>query len=325
MRTSLVIRERHYTYLHRLRATQWKYLEVNQWQRQAQGNLSNWDKQQPHRPFPKRVRFNPESVGITRGTDKHAWNWWFGQQPWLPQTAPVGYKAPKPAGRMPTSTWADDADFREEILRKSDAELRKSIFEQLRVIIFEEAQRDGYELRKVDFEGKATEELPSDDVIKNFVISEDTFRDRVLERLIDEEYQLSPTSLEREELSTIENITEYIIAATTQARAVPNHDVTNAVKEVLAKYPLQPVFGFEHALPVDDKDAMLQQWEKYFHYDWQFGKAVYVPRNEEKKRGNLVWMREEKKFQQLRKFRKFVASGEAWKKKRALIATAAAS
>lgn len=48
----------------------------------------------------------------------------------------------------------------------------------------------------------------------------------------------------------------------------------------MRRHPLQPQFGFTHALPTDNRDRVVREWERLHHLDWQFGNAVYEPRDE---------------------------------------------
>jgi hypothetical protein len=92
---------------------------------------------------------------------------------------------------------------------------------------------------------------------------------------------------------------------------------------VLSSCPVQPVLGFVHALPTDTRPELLQEWERLFHHDWQFGKAVYEPRSTEKRTGNLTWLREEAEWRRREEFQKSVESGAAREQHLAMIAAMA--
>lgn len=289
------------------RPSDYKFRELTRWQRQAQG-LTKWDSSHSHRARPMVHRFNPESVGLTKGTSSFAWKWWYTQQPFLPQVAPPGYVAPKPMGLRPKA-W--DEEFTTAILSLSNEELRDYALQQLTNVIFEETQRDGYELRRLDFEGKPLTELPDPRIIEGFVFEEESLRERVIRRVVENNFRLSPTSTDRKELKTVEHILDFVEAHVTAARDPTDDSVADKVKDILAQYHLQPVLGFSHALPEDSRDPTVVEWERLHRLDWQFGNAVYEPRTQEQTRGNLVWLREELDDAQREAFRAAVADGSA--------------
>ncbi|KEG15513.1 hypothetical protein DQ04_00051080 [Trypanosoma grayi] len=298
----------HHNVLRRGRPHIYKYRELNRWQRQAQG-ISKWDQSHSHRPPPHVERFNPESVGLTRGTAATAWRWWHTQYPWLPNVPPPGHTPPTPVGHRPPA-WDDE--FATVVLSMSDAELREYLVAKLTDVIFAETQRDGYEMRRLDFEGKPLTELPEPRDIESFVLQEETLRERVLDQVVEGVFRLSPTSADRRELRSVANIIDYVIAHVTAARAPQQHRrVTPAALAVMQQCPLQPQFGFVHALPVDNRDALLQEWERMHHLDWQFGNAQYTPRSAEDTRGNLTWLREEQHHAARLQFMQQLESGEA--------------
>lgn len=288
-----------------------RYREMNLWAAQASGNQSAHSKV-PSRAKPRPSRFNPEGVTNTKGTSADAWKWWFTHYPFLPNVAPPGYEAPRPIGRIPNDAW--DEEFTTAVTSLTDAELEKQILSRLTLIIHEETQRDGYELRKLNFEGKPLEELPERRIIEYFVFEEETMRERVVEQVVETDFRLTPTSEDRAQLKTVENIIGYIKAYVISARK-PDADftVTDAVRDVLAAQPVQPSLGFHHALPQETRSEQIVEWERLHHSEWQFGNAVYTPRDKEKTRGNLNWMREEEDYAERSEFQNYVKSGQALK------------
>lgn len=315
----LLLRSRSKNILRKARPQDFKYRELTRWQREAQG-LSRWDHAHSRRPRPVVNRFNPESIGLTKGTSSFAWKWWYTQQPFLPQVAPDGYKAPRPCGNRPDA-W--DEEFTDAILSLSQQEVRQYALNQLTQVIFEETQRDGYELRRLNYEGKPLTDLPEPRTIENFVFEEETLRERVIRRIVENVFRLTPTSSDRKELKTVSNILDFIEAHVLAARDRPNHAVTDKVRHILASFHMQPQLGFVHALPRDNRNPVVKEWERLHHLDWQFGKAVYEPRSVEKKEGNLVWLREQREDEARESFRARVASGEAREAHLRLIAEAA--
>lgn len=307
--------------LRRGRVSQYKYREVNRWQREAMG-INKWTSSHSHRPRPHKDRFNPESVGLTKGTSSFAYKWWYTQQPFLPNVAPADYQAPKPMGKRPEA-WDDE--FAATLSSTSPKELQQFILNELTDLIFEESQRDGYELRRLDFEGKPLTDLPEPEIIQNFVFEEETIRERMIRRLIEGTFRLAPTSEERKELRTVENITNYIVGQVIAAQPVPNHRVPLEVRQILKRYPVQPRLGFVHALPSDTRSSVLIEWERMHHLDWQFGKAVYEPTDRESVQGNLTWLREENEWKRREAFEQDLASGALEAAHRQLVLEAASS
>ncbi|RNF27103.1 uncharacterized protein Tco025E_00657 [Trypanosoma conorhini] len=328
LRLSSVYRKsRHHNVLRRGRPHMQKYRELNRWQRQAQG-ISKWDQSHSHRPLPYVERFNPEGAGVTRGTSAFAWKWWHTQQPWLPNVAPTKYARkgrPNTSGATAVATKppAWDEEFTTVVLGMSDAEIRDYLVSKLTDVIFAETQRDGYELRRLDFEGNPLTALPERRIIESFVFEEETLRERVIYQVVEGVFRLSPTSADRRELRSVEAIIDYVLTHVSAARPDDRRRVTPAALAVMQQCPLQPELGFVHALPVDTRDTLLQEWERMFHLDWQFGKAVYVPRNQEETRGNLTWLREERHNAERVQFMEGVSSGEAKRRHMECIAEAA--
>lgn len=310
----------HKTHENRSRPAVHKYREMNLWARQASGASPN--SQLPGRAKPKSIRFNPEGVTNTKGTSADAWKWWFTQYPFLPNVAPPGYEAPRPMGRVPNDAW--DSEFTTAVTSLTNEQLEKQILDRLTLVIHEETQRDGYELRKLNFEGKPLEEVPERRIIEYFVFEEETLRERVIEQVVETDFRLAPTSADRAELKTVENIIGYITAYVTAARQPePDFVVTDAVREVLAAQPIQPSLGFHHALPQETRSDQIVEWERLHHSEWQFGNAVYTPRDVENTRGNLNWLREEEEYAERMEFKEYVSSGQAAKDHRERIRRAA--
>ncbi|CCW70022.1 unnamed protein product [Phytomonas sp. Hart1] len=280
---------------------------MNRWQREAQG-ISKWDQSHSHRPQPTIERFNPEGVGVSRGTSSFAWKWWYTQQPWLPNVPPGSYIPPKPKGIRPPA-W--DEEFTKVVLSMNDDEIKSYLVDKLTEVIFVEAQRDGYELRRLDFEGNPLTDLPERRIIENFVFEEDSLRERVLDQVVEGIFRLSPTSDDRKELRSVANVVDFVLTHITTAREVPNSRITEAARAIMRNHPLQPELGFTHALPTDNMDAVVREWRRMHHLDWQFGNAVYEPRDVENTRGNLTWLREMHNQADREAFERDVASGEA--------------
>lgn len=295
-----------------------RYKELNRWQREAQG-ISKWDQSHSHRPLPYVERFNPEGVGLTRGTSSFAWKWWHTQYPWLPNTPPEDYVEPQPLGIRPPS-W--DEEFTEAILSMTDDELRSYALDKLTEVIFNETQKDQYELRRLDFEGNPLSQRPEKRVMMQFVLEEESLRQRVIEQVVEEVFRLSPTSDDRKELKSVQNIIDFVATHVMFARLPPSYEVTEASKAVMRSFPVQPLLGFEHALPSDNRDAVVKGWERMHHADWQFGNAVYTPRSTEDTRGNFTWLRDELHHAEWIAFQQRVESGEA-KEKHLLMVKAA--
>ncbi|KAG5465191.1 hypothetical protein GH5_00652 [Leishmania sp. Ghana 2012 LV757] len=309
-RSAVLLKSQHKNVLRKGRPHMQKYKELNRWQREAQG-ITKWDQSHSHRPQPYVERFNPEGVGLTRGTSAYAWKWWHTQYPWLPNVAPKDYVPPSPRGIRPAS-WDDE--FADVVLSMSDEEIRSYLVDKLTEVIFAETQRDGYELRRLDFEGRPLTDLPERRIIENFVFEEETLRERVLDEVVEGVFRLVPTSADRLELKSVANVIDFVLTHVTVARKPPQCEIPEAARAVMRSHPLQPQLGFVHALPTDNRDAVVREWERMHHLDWQFGKAVYEPRSVEKERGNLTWLREVRHLQAREAFQADVNSGEAWRR-----------
>lgn len=317
--TRVLLKSQHKNDLRRPRPHMFKYRELTRWQREAQG-ISKWDQSHSHRPLPHVERFNPESVGLTRGTSGFAWKWWHTQYPWLPNVPPEDYTTPRPLGIRPPS-WDDE--FAAAVLSMNEGELRDYLLDKLTDVIFQETQRDGYELRRLDFEGKPLSSRPERKIIEQFVFEEDSLRERVIQQVVENLFRLAPTSEDRKELKSVANVMDFVLTHVTFARLPPQHQITEAAKAVMREFPLQPELGFQHALPTDPRDRLTKEWERMHHLDWQFGNAVYEPRSEENTRGNLTWLREQRHHEARLAFQREVESGEALSRHREKIKAAA--
>ncbi|CAJ1037299.1 hypothetical protein, conserved [Leishmania lindenbergi] len=306
-RTAVVLKSQHKNVLRKGRPHMQKYKELNRWQREAQG-ITKWDQGHSHRPQPYVERFNPEGVGLTRGTSAYAWKWWHTQYPWLPNVAPDDYVPPSPRGIRPAA-WDDE--FAEVVLSMSNEEIQSYLLDKLTEVIFAETQRDGYELRRLDFEGTPLTDRPERRIVENFVFEEETLRERVLDQVVEGVFRLVPTSDDRLALKSVANIVDFVLTHVTVARKPEKHEIPEAARSVMRSHPLQPQLGFVHALPTDNRDAVVREWERMHHLDWQFGKAVYEPRSVENERGNFTWLREVRHHEARKAFEEDVASGKA--------------
>ena len=88
--------------------------------------------------------------------------------------------------------------------------------------------------------------------------------------------------------------------------------------------PLQPLFGFQHALPQETRPELLVKWEEQFRHPYQFGNAMFQPRSTENTRGNITWLKAQADSERHDAFAEYVASGTAKKDHMAKIAAAAA-
>lgn len=295
-----------------------KYRELTRWQRESSG-IRKWDQMQSHRQAPKKNRFNPDSRIVTKGTSKFAYRWWFYQQPFLPHLPPPGFVAPTPQGReaWPVS-WTEE--FAAPLLKLSNEQLQAKLLGELTDIIFQETQKDGFELRRLDYEGKPLTKLPEQSVIKNFVIEEETMRERVVHQLLEKTYRLSPTANDYSNLRSVSHFIDFVVARVTVCRD-PVKLVTIAVQDVLQQCPVQPELGFCHALPHDPRSPLLVEWERQYQHDWQFGNAVFEPRVKENTRGNLTWMRLQQDWDARLEHERKVADGSARREHLARIAS----
>eukprot|EP00758_Cryptobia_borreli_P002847 Tbor_TRINITY_DN3338_c0_g1::TRINITY_DN3338_c0_g1_i1::g.23436::m.23436 len=323
-RTRAALPSNNQNFRRRLKPHSHSYKELDLNRRKNDFSVTVKDSQSPRRAKPRPHRFNPEAVTNVRGTSKFAWQWWFTKYPFLPNVPPEGYIAPSPMGKIPNSAWDDD--FTTAVTSLTDDALRKQILDRITVVIFEESKRDGYELRKLDFEGKPLEDLPDRRIIEAFVFEEETFRDRVIEQVVETDFRLVPTSDERIELRTTENVINFITSHVIAAKKIPSFTITNAVRDILSSQPEQPSLGFQHALPVDNRTKLVIEWEKLYHESWQFGNAVYIPSSEENgSKSGRTWLNEERISAEKSQFEAAVKSGDVLNEHRAKIALAAES
>ena len=299
-----------------------KFREPTYWQKEAQGLATN-DFNMPHRQKPGLRRFNPEYAALPRGTSSEVYKWWYWQQPFLPAQAPEGWTPPQRHGR---DAWpkAWTAEFAASVLKISAPQLEVHLLRRLTEILHEETQKDGIELRRLDFEGKPLTELPDMEAIESFVMEEPTLRDKVVMEIVEREFGFTPTSAHREQIKDVQNLVKYVVGRVEVCRFPEDEEAAEAVVDVVASHPEQPELGFEHALPQDPRDPMLKEWEGMFHHPWQFGNAEYKPRSEERKRGNMEWLRLTQEWDARDAHARSVADGSAEAAHRRLVEEAAA-
>ena len=265
-------------------------------------NISKFT-QAPSARAPQHARFNPDSVLHTKAQTGEAMKWWHHQRLALPNIPPKDWKAPKPRGKAAWPASWDDSHAKMILSIKPD-DVRSYSLTVLQKIVHEEVQRDGYDLREVDFEGKPVTELPDIDLIANFVLEEQTIRDRVLRRALDEHFRIPVTAIERKNIRSVETLICYIESVMQTYREPENFEVPPKVKAFTENYPVKPRFGFQFALPQSTRSDIEQAWEKLFIHDWQFGKAVYTPKSRENTRGNMTWLRLSKEWEDRRRHHK---------------------
>ena len=252
-------------------------------------NISKFS-QNPSRRVPQHARFNPDSVLHTKAQTGETMKWWHHQRLALPNTPPQNWKAPMARGRTAwPSSWTNL--HAEKILSIPQRNIRDYILSILQNIVHEEILRDGYDLREVDFEGKPATELPNMEQIKSFVMEEQTIRDRIIRRLLDEHFQIPMSTTERKKIRSVETLTQYVESAIATYREPEVYSVPLRVRSFIEKFHVQPKLGFQFALPQEVRNDVQKSWEKLFLHDWQFGKAVYNPKSLENARGSLTWVR----------------------------------
>jgi hypothetical protein len=307
--------------------TEHKYRELTKWQREASG-LVDWQHKQSrlvHRST--QVRFNPNFAGLSKGvTAEETKKWTYVDQLHLPDLPPPGYKPPTPVGRSAwPSAWRENEDFALRILALTEAELREFTLETLTVVIHEEAQRDGIELRRLDMEGAPMTELPTEEVIAHYSIEEDTLRDRIIERSIEEPFGFVPDSVQRAKIRSTKDVIDFVAARIRVCRVEKDVVVTDAVLDFLAEQPMQPEFGFQHALPQDTREDLVKAWEHKFHWKWQFGNAEYSPRTTEEDQLTPTFIEAEAKIAARDEFDRQLEEGELRRQHLAKIEEAAAA
>lgn len=263
-----------------------EYKELSRWQRESSG-LTDWEDKQSrlyHRG--QEHRFNPNWVGLSKGTKpSEAQKWIHFDQMKLPNLPPEGYRKAKPIGRAAwPSAWTEE--FAEKVFELSEPELREFLVQTVTQVIHEESQRDGYELRRLDMEGNPMTELPSRDIVDKYVLEEMTLRDRVVERVLEESLRIVPDSMQLAGIKTVTDLINFAVEKVRTCRVEKYVRVTDAVLEFLEKQPIQPEFGYQHARPQDGRVRIVKDWERSFHYIWQFGGAQYTPRTVETDRQN---------------------------------------
>jgi hypothetical protein len=301
------------------------YRGLNRWQREASG-LNKWNHMQSRRPPPLYRRFFGNDVMLSKGTNPEAYRWWMQHRYFLPSLPPADYEEPSPIGRAAwPEAWTES--FAREVIAMTDAEIREFVLDRATQVIFAEAQSDGFELRRLDFEGRPTTELPERAVIEEYVLEEPSLRDRVLQRVLEDPLAIVANSAQRAEIRDVQNLVRFAIAFVNRCRIPQSalEPVAPAVQDFLATLPQQPLFGFAHALPQETRPELLVKWQAQFQHPWQFGHALYQPRSEENTRGNLAWLRAEADWHRREALAARVASGAAREEHLAKIAAAAAA
>lgn len=302
-----------------------RYKNLTRWQREASG-IRKWDSRSSGRPQPLARRFFGDDVVLSKGTNPEAYKWWSQHRYFMPSLPPEDYEAPVPVGKQAwPAAWTDE--FAEEVTNLTDHDIKEFILETITPIIFDETQREGFELRKLDFEGRPLSDLPDRRIIEEFVLEEPALRDRIIQKVLEETFAIVPNSAQRAEIRDVQNLIRFAQAFVTRCRTPlsSQEPVPEAVQDFLSELPrhMQPLFGWEHALPQDGRSDLLIKWEMQFRHPWQFGNALYEPRSRENTRGNMTWMKSEREFDRLNEFDEFVASGQAKKDHMAKIEEAA--
>ena len=246
--------------------------------------------QKPSARIPQHVRFNPENVIHTKAQKGEAMKWWHEHRMLIPDIPPENWKPPQRRGRK---AWprAWDETHAKKILSIPSNEIRIFLLHMLQKIIHEEVLSDGYDMREVDYEGKPLTDHPEMKIIETFVLEEQTLRDRVLRRVFDDELRIPLTSVDRKEIRSVDTLIRHVETILETYQEPLCYDIPPEVSEFLDRYPVQPRFGFQFALPQPTRGKLEREWERLFIHDWQYGKAVYIPRSKEKIRGNLIWLR----------------------------------
>jgi hypothetical protein len=294
---------------------QFRYKKLTTWQRQASG-LAKWDAASSARPAPLARRFFGDDVTLSKGTNPEAYKWWNEHRYFMPSLPPADYEEPVPIGRQAwPAAWSDA--FAEDVLRYTDAQIKDFILETVTPIIFEETQREGFELRKLDFEGRPLTDLPDRRIIEEYILEEPALRDRIIQKVLEEPFAITPNSAQRKEIRDVPNLVRFAQAFINRCRVPESakEPVAEAVQDFLAELPrhMQPLFGWEHALPQDQRSDLLVKWEAQFKHPWQFGGALYEPRSRENTRGNMTWMKSQRDYDRLNEFEQYVSSGQAQK------------
>lgn len=312
----LLLKSTHLTHRYRSSKTRsFRYKRFTTWQRQASG-LAKWDVQSSSRPTPLARRFFGDDVVLSKGTNPEAYKWWNEHRYFMPSLPPADYVAPTPIGRQAwPAAWSET--FADEITQLTDSQIKESIIEMITPIIFEETQREGFELRKLDFEGRPLTELPDKRIIEEYILEEPALRDRIIQKVLEEPFAITPNSEQRKEIRDVPNLIRFAQAFVNRCRIPESakEPVPESVSDFLAELPrhMQPLFGWEHALPQDQRSDLVVKWEAQFKHPWQFGGALYEPRNRENTRGNMTWLKQQRDYDRLAEFEQYVASGQAEK------------
>lgn len=324
----LLLKSNHQNHRYFSRKTRsFRYKNLNRWQREASG-LTKWNFQSSSRNKPLPRRFFGDDVMLSKGTNPEAYKWWNQHRYFMPAVAPEDYEAPVAVGKQAwPAAWTEA--FAAEVTSLSDTDIKEFVVETITPIIFEETQREGFELRKLDFEGRPLTDLPDRRIIEEYILEEPALRDRIIQKVLEETFAIVPNSEQRKEIRDVQNLIRFAQSFINRCRipASAQEPVPEAVQDFLAELPrhMQPLFGWKHVIPQDSRSESLKKWEEQFAHPWQFGNAVYEPRSRENTRGNMTWLKSEREYDRMNAFEEYVSSGQAKKDHMAKIEAAAAS
>lgn len=326
-RNQLLLKSNHSNRTYFSRQTRnFRYKNLTRWQRQASG-ISKWNFQSSARAVPLANRFFGNDVALSKGTNPEAYRWWNQHRYFLPSLPGENYEEPVPVGKQAwPAAWSDA--FAEEVTSLSDNDVKEFILETITPIIFEETQREGFELRKLDFEGRPLSDLPDRKIIEEYILEEPALRDRIIQKVLEETFAITPNSDQRKEIRDVQNLIRFAQAFINRCRVpvTSQEPVPEAVQEFLAEEMprhMQPLFGWEHALPQDTRSQLLIKWERQFRHPYQFGHALYEPRSRENTRGNMTWLKSQREYDRLEAVEEYISSGQAKKDHMAKIEEAA--
>ena len=283
------------------RPSKGKFKQLERYTRNA-ANVNKFA-QSPSRRIPQHARFNPESVLHTKAETGESMKWWHHQRLVLPNIPPEDWEHPTPIGsRVWPKGWDDDHAAQMHALY--DGGMKHHVLAAVQRVVHEEVVKDGYDLREVDFEGKPTTELPQMDRINEFILEEETIRARVFNRVLDEIYRIPTLSRVRDRIRSIETLACFVEDFILQTKTKPSLAVPKKVEAFIESQSVKPSFGFEFVLPHTHRGRMEQAWENLFIHNWQFGKAVYTPQSKEESRGNILWARLSKDWEDRMKHEK---------------------
>jgi hypothetical protein len=308
----LLLKSHHKNRTYFNRATRnFRYKNLTRWQRQAAG-VSKWNAQSSSRAAPLANRFFGNDSMLSKGTNPEAYRWWNQHRYFLPSLPSQDYEEPVPVGKQAwPAAWSDA--FAEEVTSLTDSDIKEFIIETITPIIFDETQREGFELRKLDFEGRPLTDLPDRKIIEEYILEEPALRDRIIQKVLEETFAIVPNSEQRKEIRDVQNLIRFAQAFINRCRTpiTALEPVTDAVQDFLAEEIPRHMLGWEHALPQDQRSQLLIKWEKQFRHPYQFGNALYEPRSRENTRGNMTWLKSEREYERLEEVEKYISSGQA--------------